>query len=230
MNKNIYNCDIWVLSKVIEQKWEQLLSVDVKMISLKEEKYDMLQTYILSFSRSEADKLNYLYTFHLYKYESDFDSDRFRKLFYLKNKDIKENKSFLELSFEDFNKLLKKEDVSDQIFQDEDWYITFINHAKEKLLVLEKKYDELNEKCKEDKTIDTKKIKKDEEEEIYEYSQDLLFYVINVKLNKIPFYTWNYEESIKLLKKKSADKIDKTLWNRFLHLTLYWKGDKTIDL
>gem|GEM_PF-6897758 len=80
----------------------------------------MLQTYILSFSRSEADKLNYLYTFHLYKYESDFDSDRFRKLFYLKNKDIKENKSFLELSFEDFNKLLKKEDVSDQIFQDED--------------------------------------------------------------------------------------------------------------
>jgi len=200
----VYNCDISVLIHVIWLKNQQLLSIDRKILSLKDELFDMLHTYIISFSRKDFDKLNYTYTFYLHKFKTDFNMEMFKKYFYLwlkdKNALLKkvENKTF-----EWFNLELKKLYISDKMFDSEDIFNNFI---KEMNIVIEKETD------------------------LYKIGEALLYYIVNIKTEQILFYTGSMEENIKILKKKSAEKIDKTLWNRFLHLTLYWKEDTSFDI
>lgn len=203
MNK-VYNCDIWVLTNAIAVKGKQLLSIDRKLVSLRNEEFDMSKTFIISFSREDFDKLNYTYTFFLYEYVSDFDMDRFKKFFYLNNTKKEELELICEKSTRsEINEKLKTLQISDEMFKTDDLFLDFKTNLKELI---------------------------DNVSDMYKVGELILLYIVSSRISQIQFYTGNMEESVKILKKKSAEKIDKTLWNRYLHLTLYGKDDASLDI
>lgn len=200
----VYNCDIWVLTNAISVKGKQLLSIDRKLVSLRNEEFDMSKTFIISFSREDFDKLNYTYTFFLYEYVSDFDMDRFKKFFYLNTTKKEDLTKICESGTRaDVNAKMKSLQISDEMFKNDESFIDFTKSLKE----LTENIDDL-----------------------YKIWELILLYIVSSRISPIQFYTWNMEESVKILKKKSAEKIDKTLWNRYLHLTLYWKDDASLDI
>lgn len=199
----VYNCDILELSKALENNDETLLSINRKMTSLKNEEFDMSKIYVCTFHKEDFDKLNYIYTFFLYEYPTNFDMDKYKKFFYLNLKKKTDIEDLLKLSFTDFTDKLNKVGVGISYFENEDQYNEFVTHMNEYM-----------------KTND----------DTYEIGLEALRKTILIWLVKIKLHTGQMEEKMKILKKKSSDKIDKTLWNRFFHLTLYGEWDNTYNL
>ena len=199
----VYNCDILELSKALEYNSETLLSINRKMTSLKNEEFDMSKIYVCTFHKEDFDKLNYIYTFFLYEYPTNFDMDKYKKFFYMNLKKKEDIIELLKLSFVEYNQKLNKSWVWVSYFENEDKYKEFVVYMNS---FMEKENDTYN--------IGVEALRK-----------TVLLWLVKIKL-----YTGKMEEKMKILKKKSSDKIDKTLWNRFFHLTLYGEWDGAYNL
>lgn len=196
-NKVIYPCYLEFLANSIEMNGRNYLSTHRKMLSMKNEDFDMTSIYIVSYKFEEHDEDNYLYTFFLDKLELTFDMDKYRKFFYMKLKKLEEVKSFLQdNTLESFTQKLTEEGIGHKFFLSE---IEFELMRTEAFKYI-KTYTALDN---------------------FNIATYILYMTISSLLEPVRFHTGEFAEKVPLLKKKSTEKIHNTFSNRLFHLAVY---------